>query len=74
MSKSNYLPATTIPSIIIVGELVEYSNSHIDGIKWDGRDMNNNLLPQGIYIYKLHVKNLYDNSSITTFNKMIKRN
>ena len=55
-------------------ELVEYSNSHIDGIKWDGRDMNNNLLPQGIYIYKLHVKNLYDNSSITTFNKMIKRN
>ena len=55
-------------------ELFEYSNSHIDGIKWDGRDMNNNLLPQGIYIYKLHVKNLYDNSSITTFNKMIKRN
>ena len=55
-------------------ELIEYSDSHIDGIKWDGRDMNNNLLPQGIYIYKLHVKNLYDNSSITTFNKMIKRN
>ena len=26
-NKFNYLPATTIPSIIIVGELVEYSNS-----------------------------------------------
>ena len=55
-------------------QLIEYSNSHIDGITWEGRDMNNNLLPQGIYIYKLQVKNLYDNSSITTFNKMIKRN
>ena len=26
-SKSNYLPATTMPSIIIVGEFDEYSNS-----------------------------------------------
>ena len=53
-------------------EILEYSNSHVDGIIWNGNDMNNNILPQGIYIYKLHVKNLYDNSSITTFNKMIK--
>ena len=53
-------------------EILEYSNSHVDGIIWNGNDMNNNILPQGIYIYKLHVKNLYDNSSITTFNKIIK--
>ena len=53
-------------------KILEYSNSHVDGIIWNGNDMNNNILPQGIYIYKLHVKNLYDNSSITTFNKMIK--
>ena len=53
-------------------EILEYSNCHVDGIIWNGNDMNNNILPQGIYIYKLYVKNLYDNSSITTFNKMIK--
>ena len=27
LNNKYYLPATTIPSIIIVGELVEYSNS-----------------------------------------------
>ena len=27
LSKLNYLPATTSPSIIMVGEFVEYSNS-----------------------------------------------
>ena len=42
--------------------IYEFSPEKIDNIIWDGKDLNNYPLPQGIYIYKLHVVNLNNNA------------
>ena len=51
----------------------EFSSSVIDDIHWDGNDLNNYPLPQGIYIYKLHVSNLSNGKEITVHNKVFKK-
>ena len=45
----------------------------IDDIFWNGNDLNNYPLPQGIYIYKLHVSNLSNGKKITVHNKVFKK-
>ena len=54
-------------------KIYEFSPKKVDDIIWDGRDLNNYTLPQGIYIYKLHVNNLFDNRSIVLHNKLFKK-
>ena len=51
----------------------EFSPLVIDDIIWDGKDLNNYPLPQGIYIYKLHVSNLSNGKKITVHNKIFKK-
>ena len=51
----------------------EFSPNFIDDISWDGKDLNYNPLPQGIYIYKLHVRNLLNGKNITLHNKLFKK-
>ena len=50
------------------------SNKKIDGIYWNGKDFNNNLVPEGIYIYQLIVKSLFDGASNIVYKKMIRIN
>ena len=45
----------------------------VDDIVWNGKDLNNYSLPQGMYIYKLHVYNLLDDSKIILHNKLLKK-
>ena len=49
------------------------SSSVIDDIFWNGNDLNNYPLPQGIYIYKLHVNNLVNGKKVTVHNKVFKK-
>jgi len=51
----------------------EFSPSVIDDISWDGRDLNNYPLSQGIYIYKLQVINLLTDANIILHNKLFKK-
>ena len=53
--------------------IYEFSPEKIDNIIWDGKDLNNYPLPQGIYIYKLHVVNLNNNASILLHKKLFKK-
>ena len=51
----------------------EFSPAVIDDISWDGRDLNNYPLSQGIYIYKLQVINLLNDATIILHNKLFKK-
>ena len=51
----------------------EFSPKTIDDISWDGKDLNSYPLPQGIYIYKLHVNNLSNGKKVTVHNKLFKK-
>ena len=51
----------------------EFSPPVIDDISWDGRDLNNYPLSQGIYIYKLQVINLLNDATIILHNKLFKK-
>ena len=53
--------------------IYEFSPEKIDNIMWNGKDLNNYPLPQGIYIYKLHVINLNNNASILFHKKLFKK-
>ncbi len=50
----------------------EISPMVIDGLTWDGKDLNGYTLSQGIYIYKLHVQNYSENNTEVVHNKLIK--
>ena len=51
----------------------EFSPLVVEDIYWNGNDLNNYPLPQGIYIYKLHVNNLVNGKKITVHNKVFKK-
>jgi hypothetical protein len=51
----------------------EFPSSVIDDIYWNGNDLNNYPLPQGMYIYKLHVSNLSNDKKVTVHNKVFKK-
>ena len=51
----------------------EFSPAVIDDLNWNGRDLNNYPLSQGIYIYKLHVSNLLNGATIILHNKLFKK-
>ena len=54
-------------------KIYEFSPKKVDDIVWNGKDLNNYSLPQGMYIYKLHVYNLLDDSKIILHNKLLKK-
>jgi len=51
----------------------EFSPLIVEDIYWNGNDLNNYPLPQGIYIYKLHVNNLINGKKVTVHNKVFKK-
>ena len=51
----------------------EFSPLVVEDIYWNGNDLNNYPLPQGIYIYKLHVNNLVNGKKVTLHNKIFKK-
>ena len=51
----------------------EFSPLVVEDIYWNGNDLNNYPLPQGIYIYKLHVNNLVNGKKVTVHNKVFKK-
>ena len=51
----------------------EFSPLIVEDIYWNGNDLNNYPLPQGIYIYKLHVNNLVNGKKVTVHNKVFKK-
>ena len=51
----------------------EFSPLIVEDIYWNGNDLNNYPLPQGIYIYKLHVNNLVNGKKVTLHNKIFKK-
>ena len=53
-------------------ESYEISPKVIDGLKWDGKDLNGYTLSQGIYIYKLQVQNTSENKTEVVHNKLLK--
>ena len=55
-------------------EIIESSRKKIEAINWNGRGFNNQILSEGIYIYKLIVKSLFDGAYNTSYKKLIKRN
>ncbi|MAS39012.1 MAG: hypothetical protein CMB84_03330 [Flammeovirgaceae bacterium] len=50
----------------------EISPKVIDGLTWDGKDLNGYTLSQGIYIYKLQVQNTSKNKTELVHNKLLK--
>ena len=56
-----------------ISENYEISPYIIENLIWDGTDLNGYSLPQGIYIYKLHVQNLIDYNIDLEHHKLIKR-
>ena len=59
--------------VFSLNKTYEFSPEVIDDIHWDGKDLNNYPLPQGIYIYKLQVNNLLNGATITLHNKLFKK-
>ena len=59
--------------VYALGKTFEFSPPVIDDISWDGRDLNNYPLSQGIYIYKLQVINLLTDANIILHNKLFKK-
>ena len=55
-------------------EIIENSSKLIEGIFWNGKDSNNQIISEGIYIYKLNVRSLFDGAYNTSYKKMVKRN
>ena len=53
-------------------ESYEISPKVIDGLKWDGKDLNGYTLSQGIYIYKLQVHNTSENKTEVVHSKILK--
>ena len=54
-------------------EIIENSNNLVNGIIWNGKNSNQQIVSDGIYIYKLHVKSLFDGAYNQSYKKMIKR-
>ena len=44
----------------------------IDNLSWNGKDLNGYALSQGIYIYKLHVRNKSNNRTEIIHSKLLK--
>ena len=59
--------------VYLLDKTYEFAPSVIDDISWDGRDLNNYPLSQGIYIYKLQVNNLLNGATIILHNKLFKK-
>ena len=55
-------------------KIIENSNKLVKGISWNGKNSNQQMVSDGIYIYKLHVKSLFDGAYNLSYKKMIKRN
>ena len=54
-------------------EIIENSNNLVNGIIWNGKNSNQQIVSDGIYIYKLYVKSLFDGAYNQSYKKMIKR-
>jgi flagellar hook assembly protein FlgD len=50
----------------------EVSPPVIDNLSWNGKDLNGYALSQGIYIYKLHVRNKSNNRTEIIHSKLLK--
>ena len=50
----------------------EVSPPVIDNLSWNGKDLNGYALSQGIYIYKLHVRNKSNNRIEIIHSKLLK--
>ena len=50
----------------------EVSPPVIDNLSWNGKDLNGYTLSQGIYIYKLHVRNKSNNRTEIIHSKLLK--
>ena len=50
--------------------ILECSSTSISG--WNGKDLNGYTLSQGIYIYKLHVRNKSNNRTEIIHSKLLK--
>ncbi len=59
--------------IFSINKYYNSSSNVIDDLNWNGKDFNDYHLPQGIYIYKLHVKNVINGKEAIIHNKLIKR-
>ena len=59
------------PKVRII--IIENSNNLVNGIIWNGKNSNQQIVSDGIYIYKLHVKSLFDGAYNQSYKKMIKR-
>ena len=59
--------------VFSLNKIYEFSPELIDDIQWNGKDLNNYPLPQGIYIYKLQVNNLLNGAKIILHNKLFKK-
>ena len=55
-------------------EIIENSNKLVEGILWNGKNSNQQIVSDGIYIYKLQVKSLFDGAKNQFYKKIIKRN
>ena len=55
-------------------EIIENSNKLVKGILWNGKNSNQQIVSDGIYIYKLQVKSLFDGAKNQFYKKIIKRN
>ena len=47
------------------------SESHLNEIKWNGRDEFNGTLARGVYVYRIIVRSQYDGATATSFEKLV---
>ncbi len=50
---------------------VSTSGYRVDTVEWDGRDEYGDRIGRGVYVYKLTVKALSDNSKTHEFEKLV---
>ena len=52
--------------------IIDFTPPVIDNLSWNGKDLNGYALSQGIYIYKLHVRNKSNNRTEIIHSKLLK--